>query len=57
MPLNIKQLLRKEVLQFKPYIPGKPIAALKREMHIHNIYKLSHKFSHNFFLNKTKVFI
>ncbi|MDR0676566.1 MAG: histidinol-phosphate transaminase [Elusimicrobiota bacterium] len=39
--LNVNKLLRKEVLNFEPYIPGKPIDELKRELGLKNIYKLA----------------
>lgn len=36
-----KKLVRKQVLNFQPYIPGKPIAQLQRELRLKNIIKLA----------------
>ncbi|MFC1485106.1 histidinol-phosphate transaminase [bacterium] len=41
MSCDISKLVRKEVLNFQPYVPGKPIKELQRELHIENIYKLA----------------
>lgn len=41
MSFDVKKLVRKEVLQFEPYIPGKPIAELKREFNVETVYKLA----------------
>jgi histidinol-phosphate aminotransferase len=30
--MNIKEMVRKEILNFKPYLPGKPISEVKREL-------------------------
>lgn len=41
MSFKVQDLVRKEVLNFEPYIPGKPIAELKREFNIDTVYKLA----------------
>ena len=37
----LKRITRKEVLSFEPYIPGKPIDELKRELNLSKVYKLA----------------
>lgn len=37
----IKKLVRKNILQFQPYIPGKPIAEVKRELGLKDVIKLA----------------
>src|SRR5574344_2212087 len=39
--IDVKKIVRKEVLNFEPYIPGKPIEELKRELGLEDIYKLA----------------
>ena len=39
--LDVNKLVRKEVLNFEPYVPGKPIDELKREFGISRIDKLA----------------
>ncbi len=41
MGFDVKKLVRKEVFNFEPYLPGKPIDELKRELGIEKIYKLA----------------
>ncbi|MDD5757156.1 MAG: aminotransferase class I/II-fold pyridoxal phosphate-dependent enzyme, partial [bacterium] len=37
----IEKLIRKNILQFQPYIPGKPIAEVKRELGLKRVIKLA----------------
>lgn len=37
----LKKITRKEVLSFDPYVPGKPIDELKRELNLDTVYKLA----------------
>ncbi|MDD5491888.1 MAG: histidinol-phosphate transaminase [bacterium] len=37
----IEKLVRKNILQFQPYIPGKPIAEVKRELGLKDVIKLA----------------
>jgi histidinol-phosphate aminotransferase len=39
--MSLKNLVRKVVLEIKPYIPGKPIADVKREYKLKTVYKMA----------------
>ncbi|MBI4845278.1 MAG: histidinol-phosphate transaminase [Candidatus Omnitrophica bacterium] len=39
--MNLKHLVRPCVCSIKPYVPGKPIEELKRELKLKNVYKMA----------------
>ncbi len=39
--IMIKKLLRKNIEKFKPYIAGKPLEKIKRELNLNTVYKLA----------------
>lgn len=39
--INMKDLVRKNILNFQPYIPGKPIEDVKRELKLKEVIKLA----------------
>ena len=39
--MNVKKLVRKNILNFQPYLPGKPIDEVKRELRLKSVDKLA----------------
>ena len=39
--VKYEELIRKEILAIKPYVPGKPIEEVERELGITNVVKLA----------------
>ena len=41
MKFNVKEMIRPSCAGFQPYVAGRPIETIKRELGLKNVYKLA----------------